>query len=364
MKIADSSISLSADHVLKQSAIKEEKLTVWKTGQEPREIDPKNKNEKDIGKIASDLAAQQAVKVELSAEAVLGSRRVVKFSGEISEEDRLLADLNMLILKEMIERITGRKIKIALPDEVSGDKGEAQVEKTSDAETEQVEEAQPGFGLVYEYHESFQEYEKTDFSAAGVIVTEDGTEIAFNTSLSMSRYFYEEHNLTIRAGEALKDPLVINFGGNGAVISNTEFMFDIDNDGMEDQLHFVEQGAGFLALDKNNDGEINNGTELFGTVTGNGFQELSAYDSDHNNWIDENDQIYNSLRIWHLDENGERTLASLGSMGIGAIYLGNVNSPFSIKDANNNLQAEVRSTGIFVKEEGLIGTVQQIDLVV
>ena len=363
MKIADSSIILGADHFLKKSVEKEETLTVWKSGQEQREINAKNKKVSDIKKIASDLAAQQAAKVNLSAEAASRSRRVAKIGDELSEEEGFIADLNIRILKAMIERITGRKIDIRKPSDFNGSKKAISEEKMNEAPP-QTEETGEGFGLVYEYHESYSEYEKTDFSASGVIITDDGTEISFDTTLSMSRSFIEEHNINIRAGEALKDPLVVNFDGGAAAISSDEFLFDIDNDGFEDQLHFIEQGSGFLALDKNGDGEINNGSELFGALTGEGFEELGVYDSDGNNWIDENDEIYKSLRIWHVDQNGERILASLGSMGIGAIYLGNVDSPFSIKDADNNLQAEIRSTGIFVKEEGSVGTIQQVDLVV
>ena len=61
------------------------------------------------------------------------------------------------------------------------------------------------------------------------------------------------------------------------------------SDGRKDNISFVQPGSGFLAVDKNNDGKINNGKELFGPNTGNGFDELAKYDSDGNQWIDESD---------------------------------------------------------------------------
>jgi hypothetical protein len=68
------------------------------------------------------------------------------------------------------------------------------------------------------------------------------------------------------------------------------------------------------------------------------------------------------LRIWSKDAEGQDQLVSLGQRGVGAIYLGHVTSPFSIKDTDNNLLGQVRSSGIFLQENGVAGTVQQIDL--
>ena len=51
MKIADSSIILGSKHILEKRAVKEETLTVWKSGQEPRQVDSSNKKISDIEKI-------------------------------------------------------------------------------------------------------------------------------------------------------------------------------------------------------------------------------------------------------------------------------------------------------------------------
>ena len=179
----------------------------------------------------------------------------------------------------------------------------------------------------------------------------------------MSRSFITEQSINIREGDTLKDPLVINFDGKATELTQTKFSFDIDADGQTDQISFVGSGSGFLALDKNGDGIINNGSELFGTQSGNGFSDLAAYDQDGNNWIDENDSIYNNLRIWSKDAEGNNTLVALGQKGTGAIYLGNISTPFSIKGTENNLQGQVRASGIFINENGTVGTIQQVDLV-
>ena len=60
----------------------------------------------------------------------------------------------------------------------------------------------------------------------------------------------------------------------------------------------------FLALDLNGDGRINNGSELFGALSGNGFADLAQYDSDANGWIDENDEIFQRLKVWSGADDG------------------------------------------------------------
>lgn len=222
-----------------------------------------------------------------------------------------------------------------------------------------------GWGLEYDYRESIYEQEKMTFETRGIIKTADGREIAFSVDLSMSREFAAQSNVSIRAGDAAAvDPLVINFDGNAPELTDVKYSFDLDSDGSEDRISFAGPGSGFLALDTNGDGRVNDGRELFGPGTGDGFAELTRYDEDGNNWIDENDPIYSRLRIWIKDAAGNDMLMALGQKGIGAIYLGNIMASFDMNDEGNNLRGQVRKAGICVKEDGSVATVQQIDLVV
>ena len=122
-------------------------------------------------------------------------------------------------------------------------------------------------------------------------------------------------------------------------------------------------GSGYLALDKNGDGVINNGSELFGTTSGNGFADLAAYDSDGNGWIDEADEIFDKLRIWSKDANGKDVLVGLGAAGVGAIYLGSADTEFSLNSkSDNSTNAVIRKSGIFLYENGNVGTIQHVDV--
>ena len=124
---------------------------------------------------------------------------------------------------------------------------------------------------------------------------------------------------------------------------------------------FLGQACGFLAYDKNGDGIINDGNELFGAKSGDGFKDLSVYDADGNGWIDEADPIFDRLKIWSKDASGKDQLVGLGVRGIGAIFLGHAPTEFSLKDLANETDGVIRSTGVFLREDGSAGTIQQVD---
>lgn len=84
-----------------------------------------------------------------------------------------------------------------------------------------------------------------------------------------------------------------------------------------------------------------------------------------NGWIDENDSIYSQLKIWTKDENGKDHLIDLKDADVGAIYLGNADTQFSLKNDKNKLKGEIKKTGIYLKEStGAVGTLNHVDLVV
>lgn len=202
------------------------------------------------------------------------------------------------------------------------------------------------------------ESEQTTFQAAGQVRTADGRTISFRAELLMSRM-----SLSIGAAATGTDPLVVNLSGEPARVTSAKIDFDLNADGQTEKVSFVSGGAAFLALDRNGDGKVNDGSELFGVRTGNGFGELAAYDVDQNGWIDEADPVYSQLRLWTRDAGGLDSLSSLQEMGVGAISTDSVGTEFSLRDAQNNPLAQVRRSGVYLTEGGSANTVQQIDLV-
>lgn len=209
---------------------------------------------------------------------------------------------------------------------------------------------------------SSEETENTTFNATGSVVTSDGRQINFGISLEMSRSFCSKYEEYINEPYIFTDPLVINYDTDAASISDYKFFFDLNEDGEKEKISFVGKGSGFLALDKNNDGIINDGGELFGTKSGDGFKDLSAFDKDGNGFIDEADDIFDKLKIWIKNESGNDKLIDLKELGIGAIFLENVNTQYSLNDELNNTHAIIQKTGVFIKETGEVGTVQHLDM--
>ena len=211
---------------------------------------------------------------------------------------------------------------------------------------------------------SLVEAEAVQVQAGGYVQTEDGRSISFGVTLNMSRAFASQVSIETTQQVVMTDPLVINMDNLPAGTRDMTFQFDIDCDGKMDEISMLREGSGFLALDKNGDGKINDGGELFGTKSGNGFSDLAVYDEDGNGWIDENDEIFSKLRIWSKDKDGNDVLKTLKEADVGAIYLGSTTSQFSITDQKDNtVQGAVRATGVYLKEStGTAGTVQQVDL--
>ncbi len=214
---------------------------------------------------------------------------------------------------------------------------------------------------------SHYEQEQMTFSSAGQVMTEDGRIIDFSLDLAMDRSTLTttaEHAVIQSWQEqmALIDPLMISLDGTVPELGDIRFEFDLDNDGTTEEISFAASGSGFLSFDKNSDGVINDGSELFGPGTGNGFGELGVYDLDGNGWIDENDDVFSKLSVWTKDEAGNDVLTTLADAGIGAIYLGSAQTGFELTGADNTLQGQVQQSGVFLFENGNVGMIQQIDL--
>ncbi len=334
MKIQQSEVSLLASHSKQSELYEKESLEMWS-----REEDtpPRFRN---------------GDRLELTSEAA-----------KLEEEgfDTSLSPKLMAIVRAL-ESLMGKKINVSfmhsLEKSKSLDEGQIQ-EPNQDAENERV-----GWGMDYSYERHEVNDESLKFSAEGNVKTEDGRSIDFSLAFSMKSHSESHESISLKAGDALIDPLVLNFDGTTVTISEIKHSFDLDLDGKSDEFSFVGSGSGFLALDKNSDGVINDGSELFGPNEGNGFNELAAYDSDGNNWIDENDEVFDQLVIWTKDEQGEEHLFSLKDKGIGALYLGSVETPFELKASSGETKAMMRESSVYLGEEGGVGTLQEIDLVV
>lgn len=273
--------------------------------------------------------------------------------------DESLNDPRLTLLRAMLRYIMGQEVEIF-------DARELQAERPSPEIPQPPAASRPaGWGMEYERHERYTEVEETRFSASGTVQTADGREIGFSLELSMARSYHEESSVSLRLGDAArprKDPLVLNFAGNAAQLLDQRFSFDLDADGTAENINRLAAGSGFLVFDRNADGKANDGSELFGTRSGDGFADLAQLDRDGNGWIDESDTAWAALRMWSPEADGSGALRTLQDAGVGAIALAHVTTPFALKDGSNSTLGDIRSTGIYLQEDGTAGTVQQVDL--
>ena len=365
MKIADSQVNLSSRHNLIEQESRQETLRLQQNGHTLT-------IEVQQDKVNISEQAQNLWSTQTQTSSSVSSSSGVDASG-LSDIDKQ----RITLIERMLEMLTGKKVRLRVFDPSRWAQRQEPTLSASVGEGGQTTGGQQatggqltvvsggGWGMSYDLRATRFEQEKTTMQAGGMVRTADGREINFSMDVSMSRQFMSNQSLSIRAGAAaMTDPLVINLSGAPGDLTEQKYSFDIDSDGDADQISFAGKGSGFLALDRNGDGTINDGGELFGTESGNGFKDLSAFDTDGNQWIDENDAVFDKLRIWMKDETGHDRLVALGQAGVGAIYLGNVSTEFAVKDAANTQQGQVRSSGMFLRENGMAGVIQQIDLAV
>ena len=156
------------------------------------------------------------------------------------------------------------------------------------------------------------------------------------------------------------DPIMLDLDGDGFNIETKKngTNFDLDNNGFAEKINWTRKD-GFLCLDLNGNGVIDNGGELFGdntlladgTKAPNGFEALAQYDSNGDGIIDKNDAVFDSLRIWvDPDGNGissEGELKSLSELGIIGIRL-----DYTELNGETGTEAILGNGASFIREDG------------
>ena len=282
-------------------------------------------------------------------------------AGESKPVDNSYMSLRLLLLRRIFDSIAGRG-KLDNRD-MNKIQSESLLDLRSD---ENTSETSLSSGTVWQRINTttsfYCEHEAVTFGSTGYATTADGRTISFDVELSMTRSFTAAYESYESVDYIVTDPLMIDLGNSGASVTDVKYLFDLDADGVAEEISFASSGNGFLALDLNEDGIINDGSELFGAKTGDGFSELSKYDSDGNGWIDENDDIFSKLRVWTKDEQGNDELIDLLSADVGAIYLGHAPTDFALTNESGYANAFMRSTGIYLHESGSVGSISQLDL--
>jgi hypothetical protein len=223
-------------------------------------------------------------------------------------------ETNLRLIEALVYQMLGKRIKLQLkrpwPD---ASRQEAQL-----AQAMSPVQERDGWGLIYEYQEAVAEQESIQFNSGGTVTTADGRALAFSLEFSMSRAYYEQSGMEVHLNGAAK---------------------------VDEFAVAMERRSPSLSSDK--------------ADYSNEFTELRAYDLEHDGWIGEAD-VCGRLSILPLSEKGDKTLIRLADVGIGAIYLQEVDTPYEVRDMTETY-GDVRSGSAYLKGSGRAG-VHHIDL--
>ncbi len=296
---------------------------------------------------SSDLANQTVVAKRMHSQEYQ-SRLYAKTQSAIQYQDHSQFLLQQDELHEQVQSYTEQEVTIET----------WRSPQANNNETEGVNDV-----LHTQLYNVYDSSERLIFESVGEVITEDGRTIDFMMQLDFANTFHQESTGEIfQSAQDWVDPLVISLTGQVPTIDEGSFEFDLNSDGQPELLKQLGAGLGYIAFDKNGDGKITSGNELFGATSGQGFSELAQYDSDGNGWIDENDSIYHKLKVWQpANQDQPERLISFSEAQVGAIFLHATDTQYTFNDENNNAQARITQGSAALMESGKATYVFQME---
>ncbi len=188
---------------------------------------------------------------------------------------------------------------------------------------------------------------------------------------SVNDFFNDARNWIRR-----RDPLTLDLDGDGletvGIDAENPVIFDHDGDGTANATGWIKPDDGFLVFDRNENGTIDNGTELFGDSTplldengevvgqaADGFDALAVQDSNGDGLVDSNDANWEKLRVWQdADSDGqtdEGELKTLEELGIEGFHVEKTENTTILSNGN-----AVADLGSFIRSDGTEGTMGQV----
>jgi hypothetical protein len=170
-----------------------------------------------------------------------------------------------------------------------------------------------------------------------------------------------------------RDPLILDLDGDGletvGIDTAAPILFDHDGDGVKTANGWIKGDDAFLVLDRNGNGVIDSGRELFGDTTplvagstaADGFAALAQEDTNDDGLVNASDTRFASLRLWR-DANQDGLsqadeLVTFAAQNITALKVGRTANSTAL--ANGNQIADV---GGFVRSDGTVGQLADVNL--
>lgn len=279
-------------------------------------------------------------------------------------------ELKLQLMILVLERFLGRTLDLS---ELSFDSSSGQLSKSKVPSSSDVFSLQTADKITID-GQSFQQNDRLsveqwhsheqqlNYQVQGIFdVNNQSLSLNYNFSLSSEQISYSKVEMT---ATTLKDPLIVQFGsqGLGTIAGQTDFA--INQDDTLDSLPIFSGDVGYLVLDKNSNQQADDGSELFGPTTGQGFAELAQLDSNSNGFIDVDDKQFEQLYLWQPSDNQNQTeqWLSLKEAQIQAISLSAITTPFDFYDQNGEVQAQLRQSSFAITDGGVGRGVHQVDV--
>ena len=167
------------------------------------------------------------------------------------------------------------------------------------------------------------------------------------------------HSTAVGGGGGGSSPIVLDLNRDGITsisLAASQALFDYDGNGSKENTAWTQMGDALLVNDANNDGIINNATELFGNYTKNsdgsiaksGYQALSYYDTNGDSVIDITDTRFEELKLW-IDSNSDGVtdtgeLKILSEMGVTSLTLNSATPYLATTEDTNTIIQETTFT--------------------
>lgn len=188
------------------------------------------------------------------------------------------------------------------------------------------------------------------------------SEVNFQFQMELKFEMTMEIRTAVESLDKQQDPIVFDLDGDGIELTDTAngVRFDITGTGKTVQTAWVRGGDALLAWDRNGNGKIDSGLELFGDQRGatNGFEELRKLDTNSDGFIGPEDEHYDDLVLWQDNGDGISTkdeLSRLSSLGIERIALNYKNVDITL-NGNNTMTQKT----FFIRRDHTVGRVADI----
>jgi hypothetical protein len=183
--------------------------------------------------------------------------------------------------------------------------------------------------------------------------------------------FTAAHNYVRPPAPVRCEPLILDLNGNGietvGIDTAKPILFDHNADGVKTASGWVNANDGLLVWDRNGNGTIDNGRELFGdattksdgTLATDGFNALADLDINNDGIVNAQDSDFAKLKVWRdLNQDGisqSSELFSLDTYQIAGINL--ANTTVNTAQGNDNILNE---TGSYIRSDGTTGLVGDV----